>query len=160
MVLKHYDTETKITTGYSCHIEGVEVDFNDSWCPGATISLYERAWWPSAWRKLLYTMIDCPKNFHWTPPASQPQLLQNGVEIEYLQDDDTFPEMLVTWEEADERASRAVYDGCYRARIKATRTLSVGTSTVWLKAERVKTSVSACASARLIDVEFATTRWR
>ncbi|KAF9491280.1 hypothetical protein BDN71DRAFT_92584 [Pleurotus eryngii] len=65
------DEETGITTIYFLLIEGVEVNFNDSWCPGATISLNERAWGSSNKRKLLYTMIDCPNILHWTPPASQ-----------------------------------------------------------------------------------------
>ncbi|KAF9489812.1 hypothetical protein BDN71DRAFT_256955 [Pleurotus eryngii] len=106
------------------------------WCPGATISLSEQPCWPSSGRKLLYTMLDCPKILHWTPSAPQFLSLQNIVVIEYLEDGNTRQEMLVTEKEADERASRAVYDGLDMVHIAVTRTLSVGTSTVWLRAER------------------------
>lgn len=50
-------------------------------------------------------------------------------------------EVLATEEEADEIASRAAYDERDVAHIAVTRTLSVGTSTVWFKVERVSTSV-------------------
>ncbi|KAF9491156.1 hypothetical protein BDN71DRAFT_1453369, partial [Pleurotus eryngii] len=147
-----HDEETGITTMYHLFIEGVEVDFNDSWCPGATISLNERAWGLSNRRNLLYTMIDCPNILHWTPPASQSRSLQHGVEIEYLEDGDTRREMLVTEKEADERASRAVYDGLDMAHIAVARTLSVGTSTVWLRVYWVRTAVLACRSLMVTGV--------
>ncbi|KAF9490084.1 hypothetical protein BDN71DRAFT_234574 [Pleurotus eryngii] len=70
MVHVHFDEETRIKTFYTVDIEGVEVDFKDSCCPGATISLY--GWsWLSGEREQLYTMIECPNILHWTPPASQ-----------------------------------------------------------------------------------------
>lgn len=61
-------------------------------------------------------------------------------------------EELVTEKEADEIASRAAYDGQNEAHIAVPCTLSVGTSTVWFKVQRVRTSVPAYASVMLIDV--------
>lgn len=63
-----------------------------------------------------------------------------------------YQEELVTEEEADEIASQAVYDERDVAHIAVTRTLSVGTSTVWFKVERVRPRVLACAILMLIDV--------
>ncbi|KAF9488459.1 hypothetical protein BDN71DRAFT_458094 [Pleurotus eryngii] len=61
-----------------------------------------------------------------------------SVKIEYLEDGDTRWEELLTEKEADEIASRAVYDECDEAHIAAPRTLSVGTSTVWFRVHRTQ----------------------
>ncbi|KAF9490209.1 hypothetical protein BDN71DRAFT_205786 [Pleurotus eryngii] len=63
-------------------------------------------------------------------------ILESGVEIEYSEDGDTRREVLATEKEADEIASRAVYDWLNVAHIAVTRTLSVGTGTVWFKVKR------------------------
>ncbi|KAF9491244.1 hypothetical protein BDN71DRAFT_1453109 [Pleurotus eryngii] len=136
MVLEHYDEETGIFTIYNLSIEGARIDFNDSWCPGATISLYEQAWWPSAGRKLLYTMIDCPKELLWTLPKPEYLMSDSGIQIEYLEDGYMRQEVLATEEEAVDIARRAVYDECGQAHIAVSRTLSVGISTVWLEGSR------------------------
>ncbi|KAF9490190.1 hypothetical protein BDN71DRAFT_1454570, partial [Pleurotus eryngii] len=131
-----------------------QIDFNDSWCPRATISLYEYVSWPSAGRKLLYTMIDCPKELLWTLP--KPEYLTGGsdIRVEYLEDGYMRQEVLATKEEAVDIARRAVYDECGLACIAVTRTLSIGTSTVWLEAERERCYRDrAIYNARLV-VEF------
>ncbi|KDQ22969.1 hypothetical protein PLEOSDRAFT_177382 [Pleurotus ostreatus PC15] len=61
--------------------------------------------------------------------------LWNNPEIEYLEHGYMRREVLATKEEAEEIALRAVYDENV-AHIAVTRTLSVGTSIVWLKVER------------------------
>ncbi|KAF9490094.1 hypothetical protein BDN71DRAFT_1511575 [Pleurotus eryngii] len=99
-------------------------------------------------------MIDCPKVLHWTPSAPQSLLLQNGVEIEYLEDGNTRWEDLVTGEEADEIVSRVVYDELDVAHIAVTRTLSVGTSTVWFKVERNQTYIFEMVLDVCLVVEF------
>ncbi len=63
--------------------------------------------------------------------------------------------MMVTHEGVDEIASRAEYDERDEAHIAVTRRLPVGTSTVWIKVDRVRTRVLACASLMLTDVESA-----
>ncbi|KAF9492543.1 hypothetical protein BDN71DRAFT_1451481 [Pleurotus eryngii] len=150
MLYRHYDEETGILTFYDVDIEGAQIDFNDSWC----ISLYEYVSWPSAGRKLLYTMIDCPKELLWTLP--KPEYLTGGsdIRVEYLEDGYMRQEVLATKEEAVDIARRAVYDECGLACIAVTRTLSIGTSTVWLEAERERCYRDrAIYNARLV-VEF------
>lgn len=77
----------------------------------------------------------------------------NVIQIEYLNDGYMRREGLVTEMEADEIASRVVYDQQDVAHIAVTRTLYIGRSTVWFKVLRVRTSVPACAFLTLIDVE-------
>ncbi|KAF9490073.1 hypothetical protein BDN71DRAFT_1455034, partial [Pleurotus eryngii] len=136
MIHVHCDEEAGINTMYHLSIEGARIDFNDSWCAGATISLYEQAWWPSAGRKLLYTMIDCPKELLWTLPKPEYLMSDSGIQIEYLEDGYMRQEVLATEEEAVDIARRAVYDECGQAHIAVSRTLSVGISTVWLEGSR------------------------
>ncbi|KAF7416463.1 hypothetical protein PC9H_002729 [Pleurotus ostreatus] len=64
--------------------------------------------------------------------------LWSGVEIEYPEDGCMRREVLATDEEADEIALRAIYNELDMAQIAVTRTLSVGTSIVWLEVERRK----------------------
>ncbi|KAF9490203.1 hypothetical protein BDN71DRAFT_1511466 [Pleurotus eryngii] len=84
------------------------------------------------------------------PPASQPWFSPGDVEIEYLEDGNKRWEELATEKEADETASRAVYDEWGNAHIVVTRTLSVGTSTVWFRVHRAQ-----CYSTKIsLDVRF------
>ncbi|KAL4261329.1 hypothetical protein AB1N83_007307 [Pleurotus pulmonarius] len=133
MGLRHYDEGSGIVTTYTSYIEGIQVKLNDR-CPGATISLYYRDIEALGERELLYSKIDCSKELLWTPPT--PEFLRNGVEMEYWADAHMRYEIITTPEEVDEIASRAEYDGQDVAHIAVTRTLSVGTSTVWLTVAR------------------------
>ncbi|KAF7416445.1 hypothetical protein PC9H_002711 [Pleurotus ostreatus] len=63
---------------------------------------------------------------------------EKGLEIEYLEDGYMRREVLATEEEADEIALQAIYDELDMAHIAVTRTLSVGTSIVWLEVKRMR----------------------
>ncbi len=80
------------------------------------------------------------------------RFIGDRVEIEYRADGYMRYEILATREEADEIVARAVYEAQDVAHISVTHTSSIGTSTVWLEVQRVRTRVLACASLILIDV--------
>ncbi|KAJ8689355.1 hypothetical protein PTI98_013380 [Pleurotus ostreatus] len=142
----HRNEETGIETRYYCYIEGVRIDFDDSWCPGATISLYEHT-------ELRYTTTDCPKGLCWTPPA--PRELGNDLNIEYLRDGYMRQEVLTTRKAADRIALRAAHCGRAEAHIAVTHALSVGTATVWYKVERSRYYISLIDVDVRFCVEFA-----
>ena len=71
------------------------------------------------------------------------RFLGDGVEMEYGADGYMRYEMIATRKEVDEIGSRAEYDGQGKAHIGVTHELSIGKSTVWLEASRVRTRVRA-----------------
>lgn len=142
--------------------------FNDRWSPGATISLYQWSSWGAGWERAFghegslpqgvaldtsytFVSIDCSPKL--VDAVTQwHRRLGDGVEIGYWVDGYMCYEKLTTAEEADEMATRAVYDAQDEAYIAVTHTLSIGTSTVWLKVKRVRTRTLACARLMPIDV--------
>ncbi|KAF9489466.1 hypothetical protein BDN71DRAFT_1456063 [Pleurotus eryngii] len=130
------DEETGIDTMYNLFVEAVQVDPNDRWSPGATVSLYQwRTWMPTK-RDLLYMQDDHTTALQWRPHQPQPLCWSSCIVIEYTNDGHTQEEEVATWEEAEELASRAEYDRWDKAHLEVTRTVSSGTSTVWVKVER------------------------
>ncbi|KAF9491839.1 hypothetical protein BDN71DRAFT_1452272 [Pleurotus eryngii] len=128
-----YDPETGIATSYDVSIEAIQVEFDCSWRPGATVSLHGHNWWCNKQERLFVTK-NCPKAFRWKPHRPKLLLLEGDIVVKYTKDKCERNDVVMPpYDVVREMAERAEYDRDGEACISTEHTFSFGAATCWFR---------------------------